>query len=230
MREPSVINFAPKTVRYVTQEEFEKKADLYTAKYRRLLCVLLSLLIFMVICFAITLTYAHISRPKSGFSCVQQPTWKTSGTIKHYEDMFDSDNKNMPDFDSETGTFTAERRGMYHVTYSFDSFTNNTEAGDNTDPASVSLLPPNKAVEGDKSGQKEHPITAEQTAETIPQEEPATPPRLEPRAPLRPLRLTGRSFSRYYRLDKKDTLQLECLHCDKKNYIEHLHFCVAFIP
>ena len=228
MREPSVINFAPKTVRYVTQEEFEKKADLYTAKYRRLLCVLLSLLIFMVICFAITLTYAHISRPKSGFSCVQQPTWKTSGTIKYDGPISDSDNKNMPDFDSETGTFTAERRGMYHVTYSFDSFSNNTEAGDNREM--VRVLRPNKAVEGDESGQKEHPITAEQIAETIPQEELATPPRLEQRGLLRPTRLTGRSFSRYYRLDKKDTLQLECLHCDKKNYIEHLHFCVAFIP
>ena len=119
---PSVI-VPPKTAKYVTQEDFERKVHLQTAKYRRLVCSVLSLLILMILCFAISLSSAHFSRhEESGFSCIYQDQL-------NWESESRSQNMNMPDnFNLETETFTAKVGGMYHITYSLAEFGNITDA------------------------------------------------------------------------------------------------------
>ena len=132
------IKIAPKTVKNVTQEELEKKLDLQTAKYRRLLCVLLTLFILMLICFSISLSNALNSAKTEkrgfGFSCIFRLQVATTGVIKNY---MKEDDKNMLDsFDSQKGIFTAKMNGIYHVDYRF-SKNQNSNAAKN---ANVSLV------------------------------------------------------------------------------------------
>ena len=147
------LNIAPNTVRYVTLDEFQRKVDLYKAKYRRVLCALLSLLILMLIFFSVSLNYhprttvnqdSTLSTAGSGFgfSCVYQPKWTNNGTITYTQRKT---RKNIPDdsFDLENGTFTVEAEGIYHVTYSF--------SGDLFISANVSVLVNEKQEEGGRS-------------------------------------------------------------------------------
>ena len=187
MRGQSIINIDPNSVKYVTQDEFERKALLYTAKYRRLVCVLISLLVLVLICFSISLSYAHYSPNAAtdesgfGFSCVYQSTWETMGVIEYQR----VEEENMPDnFDFQNGIFTAKVAGIYHVTYSFIE-----EWGiNNTKYAKVSLLHNTKSINGANKGR-----------------------------------------SLYFKLDKWDTLRLECKICNNQNFIQNLYFCVALI-
>ena len=122
MRGPSPsLNIAPSTVRYVTQEEFERKADLHKAKYRNLVCVLVIHFIVMLICFSVSLSYTYFAPSdvsQSGFSCAFRSSWDTEGVIK-YKKEDQKNRKTMHDdrFNLEKGTFTAKAKGIYNVFY-----------------------------------------------------------------------------------------------------------------